>query len=272
MKSQSSRAYALLSAHPKFFWVAALFLFSVIVALLSIFLDPTRQYDPNRHQYDPETRVVLSGGSGQPEPDALRLPEIPETLVLRSIVAASDIVITGKVVDEGEVRTRPLSLSAPDGVLVTTTFFDIQVRDVWFGNYNEETLTVSILGDSDWGVTKPYPGDELILFLRETQYGEESHYILSSGSEQSMLAINPPNNTIYAFYDDKVMTSFDGRKPNSLKSAIEDAIDSLSAIDLDESESLAFDEYIYRVGLLGETYLNDNDASYVPQTDEEETE
>ena len=87
-----------------------------------------------------------------------------------------------------------------------------------------------------------------------------------------MLAINPPNNTIYAFYDDKVMTSFDGRKPNSLKSAIEDAIDSLSAIDLDESESLAFDEYIYRVGLLGETYLNDNDASYVPQTDEEESE
>ncbi len=271
MKSQILPMKERLLRNPKAFSITALFLFSVIVALLSVFLDPTRQYDPNRHQYDPETRVVLSGGSGQPEPDALRFPEIPETLVLRSIVAASDIVITGKVVDEGEVRTRPLSLSAPDGVLVTTTFFDIQVRDVWFGNYNEETLTVSILGDSDWGVTKPYPGDELILFLRETQYGEESHYILSSGSEQSMLAINPPNNRLYAFDNQEGSTVFDGKEVNVLKSAIEDAIESLSTVHLEPGKTLVLDEYIYRVGLLGEKYLGDKDTSNVPQTDEEES-
>ena len=43
--------------NPKAFYIAALLLFSTIVALLSVFLDPTRQYDPNRHQYDPATRV-----------------------------------------------------------------------------------------------------------------------------------------------------------------------------------------------------------------------
>ena len=49
---------------PKAFSIAALFLFSVIVTLLSVLLDPARQYDPNRHQSSERYLVFLQRRQG----------------------------------------------------------------------------------------------------------------------------------------------------------------------------------------------------------------
>ena len=64
MKPQILPIKERLLRNPKAFSIAALFLFSAIVALLSVFLDPTRQYDPNRHQSSERYLVFLQRRQG----------------------------------------------------------------------------------------------------------------------------------------------------------------------------------------------------------------
>ena len=150
----------------------------------------------------------------------------------------------------------------------------MDVRKVWDGELTKGTIPLRILGTPTSTMSKPQKNDELILFLSldiSIDDPSERWYSLATGSEQSMFAINPPNNRLYAFDNQEGSTVFDGKEVNVLKSAIEDAIESLSTVHLEPGKTLVLDEYIYRVGLLGEKYLGDKDTSNVPQTDEEES-
>ena len=255
--------------NPKAFYIAALLLFVTVIA----FLNFSHPYDPNRHQYDPTTREVLSE-TYMSASDGMMLPEIPAEHLLRSTVAAADIVIEGRIKNDGEIGT--LYIGDPEtSYPFTYTEFLVDVRKVWYGELTKGTIPLRILGTPTSVMSKPQKGDELILFLSldiSIDDPSERWYSLATGSEQSMFAINPPDNRLYAFDNQDGSTVFDDKEVNVLKSAIEDAVESLSTVHLEPGKTLVLDEYIYRVGLLGETYLNDNDASYVPQTDEEETE
>ena len=272
---------------PKAFSITALFLFAVVVVLLSVLLDPTRQYDPNRHQYDPENKIVLSNFVEKPDySDAyMPNPEVPDAYFLRWITASCDVILTGKVLTDGQEGI--MYIGSPDNSPpFPYTDFTVHVRDVWFGETyeNEKTITLRIEGNLNSIVTKPQKGDELVLFLALDVYleshnvtleeGSPTHWyaLTTSGNEESILAINPPNDTLYSFSDHPVMSSFDGEGPETLKSAIEDATQSLLTIDLQEGETLMYDEYLFDIGEIGAEYLGDNYTPYVPQTDEEETE
>ena len=270
--------------NPKVFYIAALFLFAATVVLISC-----GSYDSNRHQYDPENKIVLSNFVEKPDySDAyMPNPEIPDAYFPRWITASCDVILTGKVLTDGQEGIMRVGYDRQ--FAMTYTDFTVRVRDVWFGETyeNEKTITLRVEGGLDSSVTKPQKGDELVLFLALDVYLDSySDYILleegspthwyahsPSGSEQGILAINPPDDTLYSFSDHPVMSSFDGKDPETLKSAIEDATQSLLTIDLQEGETLMYDEYLFDIGEIGAEYLGDNYTPYVPPNqNEEETE
>ena len=206
MKSQNPKVKALLSTRPKFFWIAALLLFAVVVVLLSVLLDPTRQYDPNRHQYDPETRVI----GKELYPEAMKI-SLADEEVLPFNVLAADLIIEGKV---AEVIDRTEEKLGVPGLSYTSIF--VEPREIWYGECNDR-IEVRMIGGIDTGPTKPMENDEMIFLLGETS--TENVYS-TIGSEDSMFAINPPGNTIYAFSNRVTLAAFDGKSVNQFKQAV----------------------------------------------------
>ena len=191
---------------PKAFYIAALFLFSAIVTLLSVFLDPTRQYDPNRHQYDPETRIEAP----DPHPEAMQIYLTGEETFQFSVLAA-DLIVEGKVV---EVIDRTEEKLGVPGVYYTSIY--VEPREIWYGECGDR-IEVRITGGANSGPTKPMENDEVILFLgaasTEDVYGTVDY-------ERSIFAISPPDNRIYAFSEASSNVAFDGKSVNQFKQAV----------------------------------------------------
>ena len=206
MKPQILPIKERLLRNPKAFFIAALFLFSAIVALLSVFLDPTRQYDPNRHQYDPETRIE----SPEYDINASQIYFTDEEIFSVDVLAA-DLIVEGKVV---EVIDRTEEQLGVPGVYYTSIY--VEPREIWYGECGDR-IEVRLYGGIDSGPTKPLENDEMILFLGEASTEDVYGTILG---ERSMFAINPPDNTIYAFSNRATLAAFDGKSVNQFKQAV----------------------------------------------------
>lgn len=219
------------------------FILTFIVILCTIIVisgcSTQNPYNPSRHQYQVADRVVLSKADSIEDASYLSLPE--DALLLSSV--ASDAIIIGSVQDSGTVITRPLSESTA-GLFYTTTTYQVQVLDVWYGDMDQNEMELLIRGDLETAVTKPLKDDVLVLFLRK--YEDDSPYQLATGDELSMYAINPPDNILYSFSDAPDTTVFDNQSENSLKKAIKSKL----------KEFKKLTHYTSRIGRMGEQYLS----------------
>ena len=206
MKFQILPVKERLLRNPKAFYIAALFLFSVIVTLLSVLLDPTRQYDPNRHQYDPETRIE----SPEYDINASQIYFTDEEIFSVDVLAA-DLIVEGKVV---EVIDRTEEQLGVPGLSYTSIF--VEPREIWYGECGDR-IEVRMIGGIDSGPTKPMENDEVILFLLETS---TENVCATVDFERSIFTINPPDNTIYAFSHRVTLAAFDGKSVNQFKQAV----------------------------------------------------
>ena len=244
---------------PKAFFITALLLFSAIVVLLSVLLDPTRQYDPNRHQYDPETRVEGSLGV-QGEASGFFAPD--EYLFHESVIGA-DIIVEGKVISDGMGTFYQVNPNRTDGPSVSSMAFTFEVRDTWYGEC-EDVITLRMLGGFNSGITKPYVGDELILFLFENSNGEYVPVFF----EHSIYAINPPDNRIYAFSNREPLAALDGLTVSQFRNRVARALNEFRAIANEEQEESIFSRF--SIGTVGNSVLDDDNP--LKQVESEETE
>lgn len=170
-------------------------------------------YNPDRWQYDPDTRVVLSEGRG--------FDTMEPTVRNNAIVA--DVVIKGIVRDDGQVLTTDFAGNdqLPEGsrFSLSSTVFQVEVAEVWYGKLREKTIAVSFFGGPTNGITKPRKDDVLILFLNRTE--TENQYVPTC-LEDSFFAVNPPDDTLYAFSSLPALTEFDHQEEDALKQAVAD--------------------------------------------------
>ena len=131
-------------------------------------------YNPDRWQYDPDTRVVLSERSA--------FDTMEPTVRNNAIVA--DVVIKGIVKDDGQVLTTDFAGNdqLPEGsrFSLSSTVFQVEVAEVWYGKLREKTIAVSFF------------------------------------------AVNPPDDTLYAFSSLPALTEFDHQEEDALKQAVAD--------------------------------------------------
>ncbi|MGI5856103.1 MAG: hypothetical protein ACOX64_06545 [Candidatus Merdivicinus sp.] len=215
----------------------------VILAILYILIvvsgcGTQNTYSESRHQYQISDRKVLSKTNSND--DALYIPR-PEDALLYSAVAA-DAIIIGSVKDSGTTTTKSIVDEFPD-LTYTITTYQIQVLDIWYGEVNQNEIELIIRGDLETVVTKPLKDDVLVLFL--SKY-EDSPYLLATGDELSMYAINPPENSLYSFSDDFDTVVFDNQDENSLKTAIKSKL----------SEFKNVTDYSSQIGDVGMKYLS----------------
>jgi len=152
-----------------------------------------------RYHYDPEKRVVLSEYTmtqGNRPPAGLDLN-----------VRSADVVAVVRVMNSRERSSK-------------STTFTLKVLDEWYGEAVGEEVTVRIRGGLNSGVTKPRKNDKLIVFLVERDPEEYDFDYILADDENAMFAINPPDDTLYSFSDNPLLTSFDGLPPEKLKEAI----------------------------------------------------
>lgn len=190
-------------------------LFGSIFVLLLIFI-PLNTF---RHRYDYESREVLSIQNSV----AHFSFEEPTNDVFGYIVMNSDLIIEGTITSSGNtgLRTMPGTEESKYPYQLTTTTYTLRVDDVWFGEYDRQTLTLEILGDATSGVTKPHKNDKGIFIL--SKYGAEGNYTLTA-AESSIFVKNPPNNGLFAFSTVEAMSEFDHKKSSDLKAAIEEKL------------------------------------------------
>lgn len=261
MKAKISQIKERLLRNPKVFYIAALFLFSVIVTLLSVFLDPTRQYDPDRHQYDPETRV---SGSRSFLSDAFVVISPPEQSFIAEVVSA-DLIIEGKVLDEGTLVSRYLPVNEGEDPTASPQLysvdFQIQVRDVWYGECEDTEITLGLLGGFESGVTKPHKDDELILFLSQKSNGDYTTVFY----EESIYVINPPENKIFVFADNpSLIEGYDHTSISFIKREVKRILREVDSYSLEEYPSMNF------IGDIANGFLSDDHP--LKRAESEETE
>ena len=206
-------------------------------------------YDPDRHRYSTETRIVL------PKDDQGMVIEPPAELLFFEEAIASDLIIAGRIAADGEIKERPLSSDEPLGPTITTTFFQVEVREVWFGKCSEKEITLSIQGDLESYAAKPLKNDEVVLFLRYSK--DLGYYVLTNSDEESIFAINPPDDTLYAFSFAETLTAFDGKEPSVLKKAIK-------SVYREFSEMTEWD-YLY-IGEIAYGILPEDSPIYIEET------
>jgi len=124
-------------------------------------------------------------------------------------VDKADLIVEGEIITEGDV--------ALDGSPGWVTTYILKVDKVWFGTYEEDTLTLKISGDKKSGPPKPCLYDQGVFLLM--LHHEDDCYMLSA-SEDSLFIKNPPNNRIFSLSSDPNVRIFDGKSVSTLKKAI----------------------------------------------------
>ena len=179
-----------------------LFLLIAVAVLLGSCGNPyASDYDPNRHQYDPETRISQSRSFLS---DAFVVVSPPEQSFIAEVVSA-DLIIEGKVLDDGTLVSRYLPVGEGEDPTASPQLYSvnyqIQIRDVWYGKCEDTEITLGLLGGFESGVMKPHKNDELILFLNQKSNGDYTTVFY----EESIYIINPPENKIFVFADNPIL-------------------------------------------------------------------
>lgn len=153
---------------------------------------------------------------------------------------ASDVILVGTVVGEGETVTVPMTESAPE-LTVTYTYYPIHVEETWYGETETDEIILGLYGDENGGfLPKVREGDALVLFLFQEK--QDGRYY---PSQAAFYAINPPDDTLFSFSADETLTSFDGKSVNTLKKAIEKKLKEFGKVE---------EDYVYWCGAVGKEY------------------
>ena len=208
----------------------------LLVLVLLCGCTPKSRYDPNRHHYVSEERKESPAVWYGSDEDAFPLPDD----FLMASAVASDVILVGTVVGEGETVTVPMTESAPE-LTVTYTYYPIHVEETWYGETETDEIILGLYGDENGGfLPKVREGDALVLFLfQEKQDG--CYY----PSQAAFYAINPPDGTLFSFSADETLTSFDGKSVNTLKKAIEKKLKEFGKVE---------EDYVYWCGAVGKEY------------------
>lgn len=197
---------------------------------------PKSRYDPNRHHYVSEERKESPAVWYGSDEDAFPLPDD----FLMASAVASDVILVGTVVGEGETVTVPMTESAPE-LTVTYTYYPIHVEETWYGETETDEIILGLYGDENGGfLPKVREGDALVLFLFQEK--QDGRYY---PSQAAFYAINPPDDTLFSFSADETLTSFDGKNVNTLKKAIEKKLKEFGKVE---------EGYVYWCGAVGKEY------------------
>lgn len=132
-----------------------------------------------------------------------------------------------------------------DGPTAIATSYQIDVRKVLYGSYDEEQLTLRFY----WAFqTKPHQGDELLLFLKV----RPEYCVPTTADDDSVFVINPPENQLFSLSVKKPLTDFDNQDVAVLESEIADAIE--------EFQSAA--DYPYPAGVIALSALTEDSPLY----------
>ena len=206
----------------------------LLVLVLLCGCTPKSRYDPNRHHYVSEERKESPAVWYGSDEDAF---PPPDDFLMASAVA-SDVILVGTVVGEGETVTVPMTESAPE-LTVTYTYYPIHVEETWYGETDE--IILGLYGDENGGfLPKVREGDALVLFLFQEK--QDGRYY---PSQAAFYAINPPDDTLFSFSADETLTSFDGKSVNTLKKAIEKKLKEFGKVE---------EGYVYWCGAVGKEY------------------
>lgn len=208
----------------------------LLVLVLLCGCTPKSRYDPNRHHYVSEERkespAVWYGSDEDSFPP-------PDDFLMASAVA-SDVILVGTVVGEGETVTVPMTESAPE-LTVTYTYYPIHVEETWYGETETDEIILGLYGDENGGfLPKVREGDALVLFLFQEK--QDGRYY---PSQAAFYAINPPDDMLFSFSADETLTSFDGKSVNTLKKAIEKKLKEFGKVE---------EGYVYWCGAVGKEY------------------
>lgn len=197
---------------------------------------PKSRYDPNRHHYVSEERKESPAVWYGSDEDAF---PPPDDFLMASAVA-SDVILVGTVVGEGETVTVPMTESAPE-LTVTYTYYPIHVEETWYGETETDEIILGLYGDENGGfLPKVREGDALVLFLFQEK--QDGRYY---PSQAAFYAINPPDDTLFSFSADETLTSFDEKSVNTLKKAIEKKLKEFGKVE---------EGYVYWCGAVGKEY------------------
>lgn len=208
----------------------------LLVLVLLCGCTPKSRYDPNRHHYVSEERKESPAVWYGSDEDAF---PPPDDFMMASAVA-SDVILVGTVVGEGETVTVPMTESAPE-LTVTYTYYPIHVEETWYGETETDEIILGLYGDENGGfLPKVREGDALVLFLFQEK--QDGRYY---PSQAAFYAINPPDDTLFSFSADETLTSFDGKSVNTLKKAIEKKLKEFGKVE---------EGYVYWCGAVGKEY------------------
>ena len=206
----------------------------IILAILLLSASLMGCASEQRHTYLPEDRPAFSEDSSQ-----LRLKPDFEWQLLRS-----DAILQVKVVDGGTER----EVVSNSGRNVLLTDYSLEVLHVWQGEEDRDTVTLSIRGGHDSGVTKPLENDELVLFLKiEAETG--IYYLIDE--EYSMFAVNP-DGTMYAFASMDEFTAYDGMEADDFQAEIQSKLDNAPELAEEFGGTLDPERRMYQEYVLGE--------------------
>lgn len=208
----------------------------LLVLVLLCGCTPKSRYDPNRHHYVSEERKESPAVWYGSDEDAF---PPPDDFLMASAVA-SDVILVGTVVGEGETVTVPMTESAPE-LTVTYTYYPIHVEETWYGETETDEIILGLYGDENGGfLPKVREGDALVLFLFQEK--QDGRYY---PSQAAFYAINPLDDTLFSFSADETLTSFDGKSVNTLKKAIEKKLKEFGKVE---------EDYVYWCGAVGKEY------------------
>lgn len=122
------------------------------------------------------------------------LDQISQTASLFMSPGMESNVFMADVVAEVEIRSaqRVETVELDGGVPITSSYYDAQILDTWYGEAVQDDIQVGFMG------TEPilHENDRIIMYL--SYAGSENYYSPVYG-EYSIYIQNPPDDTIYAF-------------------------------------------------------------------------
>ncbi len=178
-----------------------------------------------RYQYTPETRIALSLTTSSPNVVDACYPAPPQDL-MGYVISKADLIVEGKIIDGGTIKTAPMPgmelMPKERQLQETTTTYTVLIENIWFGEYKYDTLSLELLGDETWGVSKPHKHDQGIFILKKCL---ENENYLSVGAEDGIFIKNPPDNKLYAFSPLEDFSTFDGKESEVLYQAVENKLE-----------------------------------------------
>ena len=204
-------------------------------------------YAPDRHQYDEETRLEQNENTENTEStNSSIFMTVPEDEQFEFMTLVSDVILTGTVADDGATTREPLLGDIPNGPEADVTAYQVNVREVWQGECDEEQITLKFCWPHQ---TRPFKDDELILFLKKQGIG---FYTPTTASNASVFVINPPENKLFAMSTREYVVTYDNQSIKTLKSDVADTVE--------EFRDAA--EYTYAVGAVALLALTKDDPLY----------